>query len=639
MNKIEITKLIISHFKGIKSLVADFGRTTNIRGDNATGKTTIMDAFLWLLFGKDSTDRKEFEVKHISHNGNGGPKDVDVEGILLVNNRQVKLKRVFMEKWIKKRGALEAEFSGHETRVFYNDVPMNLRDYQEKIAAICSEDIFKMITNPYYFNSLRWDVQRNILFEMVGGDITDDSVANRQPEFESLMEELTGKSLDEYKKQIAAQKRKIKSELELIPARIDEVNRSIPEPLNWEELSAELQQGKMKLQDLDSSIADRSKAYEAQYKKKVELQGQMHEIRNKLQNLIAGHKQQAYKQYQATLDANSHIRSEIDSLQLDIRRKQSRLSSINAEIQSNELERDKLRAVWHSENKKEFSFEQTACPTCNRPYDDIEERKTDMQSNFNKDKSEKLRRIVNQGKVLKQLTEEFQGESEKIHSDIEHSKQKLESLQSRIQPATEPQISFDDIEGYLKEKNLLQQLEAEYSQPVEQPDIKSLKRKKDELQTYLQDVNDKLATREQIIRGNQRIHLLENQQQQLAQDLADLEKIEFVIQNFEREKSDAIEQKVNSMFRLVKWRLFEKQINGQEIPTCKAMYKEVPWPDLNSAAKANVGLDIINTLSRHYAITAPVFLDNREGINHLIDTPSQLINLSVSKDPQLVIEI
>ena len=56
--KIRISNLKLKNFKGIKDLEIDFNNeNTNIYGKNATGKTTIFDAFKWLFFDKDSKVR------------------------------------------------------------------------------------------------------------------------------------------------------------------------------------------------------------------------------------------------------------------------------------------------------------------------------------------------------------------------------------------------------------------------------------------------------------------------------------------------------------------------------------------------------------------------------------------------------
>ena len=257
-----LTHMTIRHFKGIPSLQVQFGQVTDILGDNATGKTTVMDAFLWLLFGKDSSDRTQFEIKHISSNGNAGPKDVEVEGTLLVDDQTITLKRVLREKWIKRRGSIELEFAGHETTCFYNEVPVSVSDYQEKVYGLCSEEVFKMLTNPYCFTGLKWNIQRNILFEIACGDLTDAAIAKGNPEFERLLSELTGKTLEEYKKQVAAQRRRIKQELDLLPARIDEVNRNMPQQQDWHILENQLSQAQQSLGETEDALLDQTLLYE-----------------------------------------------------------------------------------------------------------------------------------------------------------------------------------------------------------------------------------------------------------------------------------------------------------------------------------------------------------------------------------------
>ncbi|MNP21080.1 hypothetical protein D3C76_1136850 [compost metagenome] len=60
---------------------------------------------------------------------------------------------------------------------------------------------------------------------------------------------------------------------------------------------------------------------------------------------------------------------------------------------------------------------------------------------------------------------------------------------------------------------------------------------------------------------------------------------------------------------------------------------------LNSAARTNVGIDIINALSDHYGFSAPIFIDNAESVTQLVDTDAQVIRLVVSEtDKQLRIE-
>lgn len=230
MKSVIITKMHLLNFKGVRELTIEFGKDfTNILGRNGSGKTTIFDAFTWVLFGKDSADRKQFDIKTLDKQGVAIPRiPHEVSITLQVDGQVITLTRRYTEKWTKKRGSAVEEFSGHEEERIYNEVPCSLKEWNEKITAICPEQVFKFITNPDYFTSQRWDAQRTMLFRMAGG-VTDEDIANGNADFANLLSKLTGKTLEEYNREIGAKKKRIKAQIEEIPGRIDECNRTIAE--------------------------------------------------------------------------------------------------------------------------------------------------------------------------------------------------------------------------------------------------------------------------------------------------------------------------------------------------------------------------------------------------------------------------
>ena len=217
---IRINKLTLQNFKGIKSLVINAdGKSLDIFGDNATGKTTVFDAFTWLLFNKDSLGRADFGIKTQDHNGNVIHNlEHSVECELAIDNSILTLKKVYAEKWTKKRGSAEAEFTGHETKYFVNEVPTTKKEYEQKIADVIDEELFKIITNPLYFNEhLKWQERRAILLNLCGGDINDADIIANTPQFSPLLEELKGRTVQEYKKIVQSKQTAINDELKAIP--------------------------------------------------------------------------------------------------------------------------------------------------------------------------------------------------------------------------------------------------------------------------------------------------------------------------------------------------------------------------------------------------------------------------------------
>ena len=167
--EIKIYNLKLKNFKGIKDLEIVFdGKDTNIYGRNATGKTTIFDAFKWLFFDKDSNDRKDFNIKTLDEKNNPiHYLEHEVEATLIIDGQDMNFKKMLKEKWIKKRGQEQQEFSGHETNYWIDEVPIKKKDYEEKINSIIPESLFKLITDPLFFNNqMSWKERRELLINI-----------------------------------------------------------------------------------------------------------------------------------------------------------------------------------------------------------------------------------------------------------------------------------------------------------------------------------------------------------------------------------------------------------------------------------------------------------------------------------------
>lgn len=224
--KIILKSLTLKNFKGIKDLQIDFSKVTNIYGENATGKTTIVDSFMWLLFGKDSKDRKDFDIKTLDPNGEPlHGLEHSVTGVLEIDGSDLKLQRIYKEKWSKPTGKAEQELKSHTTDYYLNDIPVKQKEYNEKINELLNEDIFKLVTSPLYFSNLNWKKQREILLDIIG-DVDDETVIN----YNSKLKKLDGvlkDGVDNYLKRVKATLQKLKKDQETYPVRIDECNNQI----------------------------------------------------------------------------------------------------------------------------------------------------------------------------------------------------------------------------------------------------------------------------------------------------------------------------------------------------------------------------------------------------------------------------
>ena len=176
MKNVKLMELSLLNFKGIRKIRVRFGDETYVYGRNATGKTTLMDAFLWLCFRKDSQGRTDHEIKTLDSNNQPYRKlEHEVTGMFEVDGEKIELKRVYREKWVKKRGSAKEEFTGHEVEHFWNGVPLSETEYKAKIAELFDENVFRLVTNTSYFNSLKWQDRREVLVQ-IAGEVSDDEV-------------------------------------------------------------------------------------------------------------------------------------------------------------------------------------------------------------------------------------------------------------------------------------------------------------------------------------------------------------------------------------------------------------------------------------------------------------------------------
>lgn len=643
---INLKKLRLRNFKGIKNLEINFGKVTNIYGENATGKTTVFDAFTWLLFDKDSTDRKDFGIKTYDSNGEVfHGLDHEVEGVLEVDGAELILKKIYKEKWTKRRGEAERQLTGHTTDYYIDDVPVKKKEYTERINELIDEGIFKLITNPLYFNTvLNWKDRRNILLEVVG-DISDQDVMATSNKLKRLENLLGDKSLEDFKKMISSKKKKLNEELKSIPYRIDELNNSIEEVEDTETESIEFRIRALKgsINEIDNQILDHSKIYEKNSKIKAEI----YKLKDKLRDIEQEQRQKAQEPKIKLQQVIFGFKNQLKELEYQIQSKKEDLEKVENEIPKLEEKVQELREKWFEEDKKTFEFDesQCICPTCGQelPKYTIESKKAEMEKNFKMQKESTLQSITAAGKsysekikakkeIIKKIEnaiETFESDRENLLKDINQAEEKYQNLSvSEFVPTDE----YKQIELEIKE------LESKIVKPDETT-INELKNKKAELENEIDRLKYSIRAKEHNEKAKNRIMELQERERELANQIAELEGQEYLCEEFVRTKVDLLESRINKKFRNVRFKLFNTLVNGAIEECCETLIDGVPYSDANNAAKINAGLDIINTLTKHYNVSAPVFIDNRESINELIDCGSQIVNLIVSKDKKLKVEV
>ena len=664
MRKIELKELRLLNFKGQKDLIINFKSNTNIFGANGTGKTTIFDAFTWLLFGKDSSDKKDFNIKTLDTNNNPIHQiEHEVSGIIQVDSETHHLKRIYKENWIKKRGALVSELNGHKTLYYFNDIPLSEKEYQNKVNDILNENLFKLITNPFAFAGLKWQEQRNVLTN-IAPTISDQELIQNDKDIKKLFEELGGrKDINDFKKQIAVSIKKSKEDLIQIPTRIDEVVRNKPEEKDFQSLEANLKEKETELKSIDEMIEDRSQYFktianekEAQIEEKLEIAKKIAAIKTNARQQAEIH--QNNNNILPSLELEVSTKEEnINHLNLTIQSLESRLKNKENDVLEKEIRQADLRKQWTEENKKTLVYteEEFMCPTCKRKLDDddIYNKKEELLKNFNNNRKKILEDINIKGNSLGAEKENIIKEINNLKETLSKNKEQIITLKEQIHILKEKinkekelnktKISVEQfIENFLANNSDYQLYNEAYNEINKkinsniEPDLSEFKEKKTKIQREIDSIKRELAVKSQIESSNKRIEELKKQEKELSQIISDDEKKLFTIERFEKIKMTKLEESINCLFNYIKFKLFDTQINGSEIPCCELLVNGVPYQDVNTSGKINAGLDVINALTKFYQTEAPIFIDNRESVIDIIPTSSQIINLFVSKDDKTI---
>ena len=632
----KLTKLELLNFKGLKSFTINLNGDVVIRGDNATGKTTVFDSVCWLLFGKDSLDRADFEIKTLDGGEPIHKVNHEVTGTFTLDEGgTVELKRVYREKYSSPRGG-EVTLTGHTTDYFVDGVPKKEKEYKEIVSSLVDESIFKLITNPLYFNeTYSWQNRRKLLLEMCG-DIDDISVINSRDDLRRLAELLEGRTVDDHRKVVAAKKTAINKELDMIPVRIDEAMRNKPEIASdkaklirdIETLSAgidEVEKQKAIIQNGFSSTEKESKIRDI--KRQLEVQS------SKVLSDYHKQKQRLRDEYEASL-------TKLKMVEVDRDRCADRRDELNKEIERESKRIVTLQSEFDTFNAQQFNKE--SCPTCGQalPAD----KQAALEAEFNTNKSKKLEEWKGLIESAVKLKENYEEQQEIMVSKIDNLTTEVSQYSDaynvkfkEYESYSEPNLEDDPVYADLKAQLFLLEIDDEPGADTEEltkldEELSSMKSKKAALETEL----NKFKLIDDI---NHRILELENQQQKLVAEKNALDEASFLMDEFIKAKVNMLEENINSRFKLARFKMFNVMLNGNVEECCETTYKGVSYRSMNNAARINVGLDIINALTSYYKVNAPVFIDNAEAVTEFVPVNSQTIKLIVDEsEPQLVVK-
>lgn len=633
---IQLKQLRLENFKCHKALKLDFGgEDASIYGDNATGKTSVYDALTWLLFGKDSAGNgeKNIEIKPLAPDGS--VKDhqaiTEVEAVLLTDGEEITLRRTYQELWSTKRGEPEATYDGNTSDYFVDGVPCKANAYKARVAELVNEEQFRLLTTVSYFpDKLPWQKRREALFSLFGA-LTDLQIMETDQRFIPLMQSMGKLTLADFKKVVTQKRKGFMATRDEVPARISECEKTISDLSGTDFDGAEAQLSILngRLNSLNAELLAIQQNTAVQ-RKEIELK----KVKLELESIER--ENTSYRKSQ------ENAAPSIAGLEAELRRARASADSARRsldmyllKIQRCDDQISTARERWKQIKAEEYS-ESDTCPTCGQKLP--QERIIDSVHRFTEDKKRRMEHMVELSEGYKADKAMAQQEEQECRSCIQGFDNIAHEIEERIRKAKEAETVIADMPDYAKRKSAAQAavtaIGAELTklQDDSASAASGLRSRMSEVKAEIDRVSGIAGLRSSYEYARRRIEELREDAKAAADNLSQLDKLLYLMEQFSRYKASFVEESINNEFRLAKFRLFREQANGGVEDRCDVVYDGVPYISLNNGMKINVGIDIINTLSRAYGVTVPLFVDNAESVTNLEKADCQVIRLVVSEN-------
>lgn len=641
----KILSLKLENFRGIKDLEIHFdGHDADIYGANGVGKTTIANAICWLMLDRPATNERDFDPKTT---GTHNLKHSASMTVSLDDGKQKTFSKTFYEVWTRKKGSEAKTFSGHTTDYAIDGVPSRKSAYTAALINVCGVDLDKvkiLMLLGYFAQDLSVDERRKILFEVCDGDITDGEVI-MQSKLDDLLKYLlipgtTDQyySTEEYKKIAAKQRQKLNKDLEMLPERIDEVSKSIPEITETkEELQAALQSLDAEKSAVQAAKIQANKPDQQQQT----MQQAIAQLKTNLEKQKADFLQSWSQKNQgimAEITAKSEAKAKADNESTAL---QCRILRAENERNTMQYERERLLNEYAAVQAKQWTDDMARCPTCGQdlPVDTVQK----MREDFRKRQSEQKEDINRRGEhCSKQKIASLEAQITEAKNKKELVQQRIEALQADIRNLNEKLASQPRFESTPEYLDMMAQIKAYTERMADDMTDKTAQDAKydEQLQAVngkMQDVTMRMAKLQAAETSKQRVQELQDQQQEKAAELEYVEAGIYLCDEFTRAKVRMVTEQINGHFHNVRFQLFKDQINGGLKETCDPLVQNkagewVEYKSANTASQVNADLEIVDVLNTFYKTSLPVIMDHAESVTQVQPIAEQLIRLIVSAD-------
>ena len=664
MKTIKIKSLHIQNFGNIKDLSINFGRKTLISGRNEAGKTTINDAYRWLMTNKLANGSQADGIR--PHDRSGIEDDnavISVYAVIEIDGAEKEFLKEQRKEFTQKTG----KFKGNNNLYFINGVPKKEKEYKTYVEEkILEPDNLELCTNASALLNMDTKKRRAVIFDMVP-DITDADVAATDVRFANIPPKLDDCTLDELIQSVRYQingrgrgDKGLKGRQDELPARIDEAQRKVCDTAEYSLAISGLKKEIADLDEQEKSLDDVMTAYDQKSKDIMGLKFEQSEIMRKANEGLV--------QQRKALDGEIFsLEQDKKSAERNMKSAQSDLEDFISNVKINSEKLKKAQTDWDIYYGKEYPEEnlerikaeqfdenETVCRYCKQtlPIEQVEKKRSDFEKNkaeriaeeeskskaFREAKDKRLAEIKMIGnKALSDLKEAKKAQAE-AGEKLSELKQKITLLAMEIQQKQSElsklpeSVDLSDNAEYQKITGDIEKAESALHKTENGSEQRrEINRIKNEKTAEISRLKTLIVESE---KAQDRVDELKEEQRNVGQLLADCQKELDLLRDFQKAKCDMLTDKINSMFKFVKWRLFKQNLtddNFQEV--CDPMIENEPYGRrLNHGSRALAELDICNTFQSVHDVNLPVFIDDSESLSS--DT---IDKISSSFDKQMIL--
>lgn len=592
MKQIKLLQLTLQNFRGIKSFRFEpNGESVTVTGQNGAGKTSLADGLNWLLFDKDSQGKTDFQIKPLRDGKEVHCLETKVEAILQVDGEPMSITKEYKEIWRKKRGSKDKEFDGHTTDYFIDDVPLKKSEFQQRMAEICDEVTFRLLTSITHFNAMPWQDRRPVVLE-VCGDVSLKDVVAKHPDLKLLPGILGKHGVEDFLKMTKSQRKEANKHIEQLPVRIDEAEKSKPElpalTLGLDHLRKDLK-----------AAQDKRAAMLAGDTK--HMRDQIAELEKQKKNIEDRNEQKEEEEKKAIAGLRARRLEKIEE------QKTADLESedLDKQIGANKQKLEELRAQYKEIVAEEWQSDGT-CATCGQalPESMLEQ----ALANFNNRKAERKAANQQEGKALAQINKELEERKSGLVDLVTWLVQEIEKLNDELESRTEVETESTAL--------IISQI-ADIQEKIDSaatPDTQEIDAEIKRLENNIEEAEQRKAAMSQIESIDKRIDELTAEQKDLAALIELYDKRIYMCEEYTKARVSMLEGLVADKFAPYGFRMFEQQINGGISDTCELLRDGKPYSALSTGEKRGADLHVIEVLSEHYGMACPVFIDNAESI-------------------------